>query len=102
MRCTVKGVIAAFVVIMLWPVLAMAQPSAAAAPKPQLASTPGVLDVPMFPLDSLQAGMKGTGYTVVRGTEIQPFNVEILELIPKGGYDGGPLILARFSGEPVE
>jgi hypothetical protein len=60
------------------------------------------LKVPMFPLEELKPGMKGVGYTVVRGTKIEQFNVEVLELIPDGGFDGGPLVLARFSGGPIE
>lgn len=60
------------------------------------------LNIEMFPLDDLKPGMKGIGKTVIRGTEIQEFGVEILELIPEGGFDGGPMILARFSGEVID
>ena len=38
--------------------------------------------VEIYPLNSLKAGTKGTGYTVIRGTQIETFDVEILELIP--------------------
>src|SRR5690242_13367345 len=58
--------------------------------------------VKMFPLDQLKPGMKGTAYTVIRGTQVQTFDVEILELVPKGGFDGGPMILGRFSGPVVD
>src|SRR5687768_17206520 len=58
--------------------------------------------VEKFPLDQLKPGLKGVGYTVIRGTQIQTFAVEILELIPKGGFDGGPMILAKFTGEVVD
>jgi hypothetical protein len=58
--------------------------------------------VEIYPLNSLKAGTKGTGYTVIRGTTIETFDVEILELVPKGGFDGGPMILAKFSGPVVE
>jgi hypothetical protein len=58
--------------------------------------------VEIYPLNSLKAGTHGTGYTVIRGTQIETFDVEILELIPKGGFDGGPMILAKFSGPVVE
>ena len=83
---------------------------AAPAPAPAAASPAAVpvptsqqpLDVPIFPLEQLTAGMKGTGYTVIRGTTIESFDVEVLELVPKGGFDGGPLILARFTGKAVD
>src|SRR5688500_10577152 len=62
----------------------------------------GLQGVDIYPLDKLKAGTKGTGYTVIRGTTIETFDVEILELIPKGGFDGGPMILAKFTGEVVD
>lgn len=77
---------------------ALSQEPAAALPDTQAAS----LSVPTFPLEQLKAGMMGTGYTVIRGTNIESFDVEILELIPKGGFDGGPMILARFTGKVVD
>src|SRR4051812_40756813 len=58
--------------------------------------------VDVYPLSSLKPGTKGTGYTVIRGTQIQTFDVEVLELVPKGGFDGGPMILAKFSGAVVD
>jgi len=63
---------------------------------------PTLTGVEMFPLSDLREGMKGTGYTVIRGTKIEAFNVEVLELVPDGGFDGGPMILARFTGPVVD
>jgi len=63
---------------------------------------PSLIGVDIFPLEDLRAGMKAKAYTVIRGTDIEEFNVEVLELIPDGGFDGGPMILARFSGEIVD
>jgi hypothetical protein len=60
------------------------------------------LEVPIFPLSSLKPGLIGTAHTVVRGTKIETFKVEVLDLIPDGGPDGGPAVLARFSGPIVE
>jgi hypothetical protein len=100
--------IAVLAVLTAFPILASAQADPAPAPAaPAVAPAPAVqappqLDVPLFPLAQLKAGFKGTGYTVIRGTEIKPFNVEVLELVPKGGFDGGPMVLARFSGETIE
>lgn len=58
--------------------------------------------VEVFPLSELKPGLKGTGLTVIRGTQIQSFDVEILELVPKGGFDGREMVLARFSGPVVD
>ena len=60
------------------------------------------LSVPVFPLTELKPGLVGVGKTVIRGTEVQDFAVEILELIPEGGFDGGPMVLARFTGDVVD
>lgn len=65
-------------------------------------SAPSLSGVEIYPLSDLQPGLQGTGYTVIRGTEIESFNVEVLELIPDGGFDGGPMVLARFSGAVVD
>jgi len=58
--------------------------------------------VEIFPLADLTMGVKGTGYTVIRGTEVDSFNVEVLEVIPDGGFNGGPMILARFTGPTID
>jgi hypothetical protein len=60
------------------------------------------LDIPVFELKDLSPGLKGEALTVIRGTKIEKFDVEIIELIPDGGFDGGPLILAHFTGEVVD
>ncbi|MCB1219762.1 MAG: hypothetical protein H7A35_11920 [Planctomycetales bacterium] len=60
------------------------------------------LDVPVFDLKDLKPGLKGTARTVIRGTTIEEFDVEVIELIPDGGFDGGPLILAHFTGPVVD
>jgi len=58
--------------------------------------------VEFFPLQDLKVGMKGTGLTVVRGSDPVSFNVEIIDVMPKEGFDGGALVLARFSGRVIE
>lgn len=60
------------------------------------------LDIPVFELKDLIPGLKGEALTVIRGTKIEKFDVEIIELIPDGGFDGGPLILAHFTGPVVD
>jgi len=58
--------------------------------------------VEFFPLEQVTVGLKGTGKTVIRGTEIETFNFEVVDIVPEGGFDGGPMILARFSGPVVD
>ncbi|MBN2083132.1 hypothetical protein JW859_13115 [bacterium] len=65
-------------------------------------NAPQLTGVEIFPLADLQMGMKATAYTVIRGTKVESFNVEVLEVIPDGGFDGGPMILARFTGPVVD
>ncbi|MEW6227248.1 MAG: SpoIVB peptidase S55 domain-containing protein [Bacillota bacterium] len=52
-------------------------------------------------LADVKPGMKGTGKTVVEGTRIDTFDVEILGLL-RGETATGDLVLVRVSGKPVE
>jgi hypothetical protein len=52
----------------------------------------------ILPLEKVRAGMKGQGRTVFRGSEPQPFDVEVLGILPGGGPGGGDMILVRVSG----
>ena len=54
-----------------------------------------------FPLDRVQAGMKGIGKTVFAGDRIEEFGVEILGVLENVGPKQS-LILARLSGGPLE
>ncbi len=67
-----------------------------------LAITQTASAVEFFPLAEVKVGMKGIGKTVVRGTNIEDFNVEIIDIIPDGGFDGRQLILAEFSGPVIQ
>jgi hypothetical protein len=71
-------------------------------------------ELPVMTFDEVQAGMKGQGRTVFKGTEIETFEVEILGKLPNIGPDqnlilalctGGPLahtgVMAGMSGSPV-
>jgi len=58
--------------------------------------------VEFFPLAEVKVGMKGIGKTVVRGTKIEDFNIEVIDIIPDGGFDGRQLILAEFSGPVIQ
>src|SRR5678809_305728 len=57
---------------------------------------------PLFNLEDLRPGMKGTARTVFSGTEAEDFGVEVLGVIP--GFPGPrqSAIIARLSGGNVE
>src|SRR5882724_1189854 len=72
----------------------------AVAQKP--AADPQVTSAPLFPLEDLRPGMKGTARTVFSGTTADEFGVEILGVLP--GFPGPrqSAIIARLSGANVE
>ena len=57
---------------------------------------------PIMPLDQVRRGMDCVGYSVIRGTEVSSFDVEIVDVV--GGDPGqeGPRILIRVSGPAVD
>ena len=57
---------------------------------------------PLFPLEDIRPGMKGTARTVFSGTEAEDFGVEVLGVIP--GFPGPrqSAIIARLSGANAE
>src|SRR6266403_3168941 len=61
-----------------------------------------VTSAPLFPLEDLRPGMKGTARTVFSGTTADEFGVEILGVLP--GFPGPrqSAIIARLSGANVE
>ena len=75
----------------LVPVLAMlvAAPAASAAD-------------PIMPLSEIRAGMRCTGLSVIKGTEISSFNVDIVDVIAAETGLSGPRILIRVSGPAVD
>ena len=58
---------------------------------------------PIMPLSQLRPGMQCTGYSVIRGTDISSFDVEIVDVL-SGDASGndGPRILVRVSGPAVD
>jgi hypothetical protein len=57
---------------------------------------------PIMPLAEVRAGMQCTALSVVRGTEISSFDVEVLDtLAPVAGLSG-PRILIRVSGPAID
>src|SRR4051795_10471016 len=57
---------------------------------------------PIMPLSEVHAGMRCTGYSVVRGTEISSFDVEIEDVIDGDASGEGPRLLVRVSGPAVD
>jgi hypothetical protein len=57
---------------------------------------------PIMPLSEVRPGMHCTGLSVVRGTEISSFDVEIIDLIAAETGLSSPRILIRVSGPAVD
>ena len=58
---------------------------------------------PIMPLSQLRSGMQCTGYSVIRGTEVTSFDVEILDVVSgDSSANEGPRILVRVSGPAVD
>jgi hypothetical protein len=57
---------------------------------------------PIMPLSQVRSGMQCTGLSVVRGTTISQFNVEVLDVIGAQAGLSGPRILVRTSGPAVD
>lgn len=55
----------------------------------------------MFPLDQVKRGLRGTGRTVVEGTRIETFEVEVLGVL-SGQGPAGDLILVRVFGDVID
>ena len=56
----------------------------------------------IMPLDQIQSGMSGVGYTVVENTgQIEPFNVDIVG-VTRGGKGVTAMIMARASGALID
>ena len=57
---------------------------------------------PILPLAEVRPGLQCTGLSVIRGTEISSFDVEILDVIAPEAGVAGPRLLVRASGPAVE
>ncbi len=55
-----------------------------------------------MPLSEVRSGMRCTGLSVVRGTEISSFDVDVIDVIADDPAVGGPRILIRVSGAAVD
>ena len=57
---------------------------------------------PIMPLEDVERGMQCEGRSVFRGTTIETFDVEILDVIAQDPMGSGPVILFRASGPAVD
>ena len=57
---------------------------------------------PIMPLSEVRPGMRCTGLSVIRGTEISSFDVEIMDVIAAETGLSGPRLLIRVSGPAVD
>src|SRR4051794_10172615 len=70
-----------------------------------IAGAPAVAQAgdPIMPLSELHPGMRCTGYSVIRGTEISSFDVDIIDVVSgDASSNDGPRILVRVSGPAVD
>ena len=57
---------------------------------------------PIMPLSEVQPGMRCTGLTVIQGTTISSFDVDIVDVVPGDEVADQPLLLVRVSGPAVD
>ena len=67
-----------------------------------LLASPALAADPIMPLEQVERGMQCEGRSVVRGTDIATFDVEILDVIAQDPQGVGPVILFRASGPAVD
>src|SRR3712207_3700510 len=58
---------------------------------------------PIMPLSEVRQGMQCTGYSVFRGTQVESFDVEVLDVVGQA-FTGtsSPRLMVRASGGSVE
>jgi hypothetical protein len=57
---------------------------------------------PVMPLGDVRAGMQCTGYSVVRGTDVAAFDIEVIDVIDDRATGNGARILVKASGPAVD
>lgn len=76
--------------------LALVATLLAAGPAP--AAVPCTSPPPTFPTSQMSRGMTGVGYTVLEGTTLVPFDVEILGVMPNAIFLGIDIVAAKITG----
>jgi hypothetical protein len=57
---------------------------------------------PILPLDQVKPGMTGVAYTIFAGDKIEPFNVEVVGILPNLMGPRQSIILVQLHGEKAE
>jgi len=57
---------------------------------------------PVMPLGEVHAGLQCTGYSVVRGTDVAAFDVEVIDVVDDRATGQGARILIKVSGPAVD
>ncbi len=57
---------------------------------------------PVMPLGEVRSGMRCTAYSVVRGTEVTSFAIEVIDVVDGDSSSNGPRILVEASGPAVD
>ena len=55
-----------------------------------------------LPVSEVREGMHGYAKTVVHGTQVETFNVDVLGVMKQKGATGGDLILVKVSGDLID
>src|SRR3954452_5437884 len=66
------------------------------------AAAPAHAADPIMPLSQVKKGMRCTARSVIQGTDISTFDVEVLDVVAGDPADNDPLILVRVSGPAVD
>src|SRR4051794_32304499 len=82
--------------------MAALRSAAAAALLCSIVAAPARAADPIMPLRDVHKGMKCTGYSVIQGTDISSFDVEIVDVVSGDPGEQQPLILVRVSGPAVD
>src|SRR3954453_17139395 len=77
-------------------------PLAAAVAALLVAAAPAFAGDPIMPLSDVHRGMHCTGYSVIQGTEITSFDVDILDVAAGDAVAVPPRILVQVSGPAVD
>jgi hypothetical protein len=77
-------------------------PLAAAVAALLVPAAPASAGDPIMPLSDVHAGMRCTGYSVVKGTDISAFNVDVVDVADGSGAGGTPAIIVTVSGPAVD
>jgi hypothetical protein len=77
-------------------------PLAAAVAALLVPAAPAFAGDPIMPLSDVQAGMHCTGYSVIHGTDISSFDVDVLDVADGDAVAVPPRILIQVSGPAVD